>query len=349
MSSWPLDLNHYPKFYWQSRGSGALSGAGTLPIAPTSRLFGWRHFSPTPAEEWRDFPSSYFFCPRFEMWREELSPNELKVARSIRIKSCESTPTREEWIRGVEMALKEIHLKRFEKVVLARRVTIVAEHPIDPMLLSQALAMKSANRTVFFFQPTPDSAFLGASPEILFRRQGREIECDALAGTRPVNLADELFKSEKEGREFSIVQEHLLHALGPLCLNVPKSTPLAIRSTPSVSHLHSLVSGRLKDNVSDDDLLKSLHPNGAICGHPCKEALSFSNSFEPFARGLYAGSIGWKEPGSAEFAIGIRSCLVQGNHAYLYAGTGIVEGSDPAAEWEESEQKLSHWMSFFHE
>jgi menaquinone-specific isochorismate synthase len=231
-------------------------------------------------------------------------------------------------------------------VVLARRVEIDCSSTIDPIDLCRSI--DSPGRTIFIIQPTAQSAFLGASPEILYQRQGRSIACDALAGTRPIHRKDELLQSEKDLHEFRIVRNRIVDALSDLCQMSPTSSPHTIRSTPQVGHLYSQINAILKDRITDDALLNALHPTPAVGGHPTREALSFIRKREPFERGLYAAPIGWMSRAKAEFAVGIRSCLIQKKRAYLYAGTGIVEGSDPKLEWDETEHKLSEWKRIFH-
>jgi menaquinone-specific isochorismate synthase len=171
--------------------------------------------------------------------------------------------------------------------------------------------------------------------------------CDALAGTRPCHQKEELFTSEKDRREFFIVQKRIIDSLSPHCESMPIASDLTIRSSSQICHFHSQIAGHLKKGVTDEILLDALHPTPAVGGHPSKEALNFLKRHEPFARGLYAAPLGWTGPETADFAVGIRSCLIQNNRAYLYAGTGIVEGSDPLSEWEETEHKLSQWNGIF--
>ena len=343
--AWLHAIPYYPKIYWASReGDCAMAGAG---IASSSeRQFGWRHFAPHNAPEWHDFAPNAFFYPRFVNHCDAHSSTKDQPV-SYFYKTSGSLPTFEQWKKQIESALKNIRQNKFEKVVLARRVMMECRSLIDPIAICQSLAKK--DQTVFLFQPTPASAFVGASPERLYRRRGRHIECDALAGTRPLHDNEDLLTCEKERREFMIVQNRIVEILSPLCHSPPIPSPLSLRSTPTVCHLYSQIQGDLKDGVTDDQLLDALHPTPAVGGYPSESALPYLLAAEPFSRGLYAAPIGWKSPDAAEFAVGIRSCLIQANRVYLFAGTGIVEGSDPLNEWKETEHKLSQWTSIFYE
>jgi menaquinone-specific isochorismate synthase len=362
--AWLNALPLYPKIFWarhdQEFAMAAVGIAASEDLA--AMRFGWRHFSPATQNEWRDFAHSFFFLPRFEVLRknnktifaengENVSPHTLakkqeplKEAQNC-IQSVSSLPSRKEWIDLIEKALKAIENNRFEKTVLARRVCIDCTSPIDPIALCQSIL--AVNQTVFLIQPTPASAFLGASPEMLYERRGQTIQCDALAGTRPLHQKQELFTSEKDRREFFIVQKSILDSLAPLCQSIPSASDPAIRTSSHLCHLYSQITGNLKQGMTDEALLDTLHPTPAVGGYPTKEALAFISRNEPFERGLYAAPLGWTSPGMADFTVGIRSCLIRNNRAFLYAGTGIVEGSDPLLEWEESEHKLSQWNGFF--
>lgn len=335
-------MTAYPRVYWHSPNlASGILGVGIAQTPSSSRRFGWRHFTPTSAEEWRDFPLSFSFSPEQEWVVPPLqTPVQYRIDRSI------SLPSRSDWIQIVERALQNIQARRFEKVVCARRVEIQTSSSIDAMAVCQSLST-SAGRTVFLFQPTPHSAFIGSSPERLFRRTRSFIECDALAGTRPIDQMQDLLLSKKDFREFSIVQERLLHALTPICSTPPSSSPYQVRGAGRIGHLYAKITGHLNQPICDEELIHRLHPNPAIGGHPHPEALAFLKGHEPFARGLYAAPVGWTDTEEAEWIVGIRSCLIQGSRAYLYAGTGIVEGSDPEAEWEETEQKLAEWNNIF--
>ena len=362
--AWLNAIPLYPKIFWSGRNQKrAIAAVGISSLNNESNMrFGWRHFMPTTEREWGDFAPSFFFVPRFEVIHENnhfifrnnsddssifslFKKQEFFNNSSIQIQNCSSLPIKNQWIDQVGKSINAIQNQQFEKIVMARRVTIDCTTPIDSIALCQSLY--AVNQTVFFIQPTPTSAFLGATPEMLFERRGQEIRCDALAGTRQLHQTDELFNSKKDLREFLIVQKRIIEALTPLCSSTPTATQPKICPASYICHIYSQIVGNLQHKMLDEALLDLLHPTPAVGGYPSKNALDYLMKSEPFARGLYAAPIGWTSPESADFAVGIRSCLIQSKRAYLYAGTGIVEGSDPLLEWEETKHKLAKWNHFF--
>ncbi|KAK3024004.1 hypothetical protein RJ639_045024 [Escallonia herrerae] len=152
--------------------------------------------------------------------------------------------------------------------------------------------------------------------------------------------------SPKEHHEFTVVRESIRRKLeaSAVCNGVLIEPEKAIRKLPRVQHLYSQLTGKLKREDDEFDILSSLHPSPAVCGFPTEEARLLIAETEMFDRGMYAGPIGWFGGGESEFAVGIRSALVEkGLDALIYAGTGIVEGSNSFQEWEELELKTSQF------
>jgi len=343
--SWLKTSPLYPKLYWESReGNFALAGCGPSSTG-TEYSLAWQPFCSRESAEWAGFNA----CGAPLNMRVSLSSEmgQPLPFSSPRILHSHQLPDRAGWIRQIESALRAIREGELDKVVLAKRVELCCDSQIDALALFSAL--RRPGQTNFFLQPTAKSAFLGSSPERLYKREGQIIVCDAMAGTRLLNAGNELLQSPKDLREFQIVQERIVEALRPLCLSPPEVSPLSLVHTPTVSHLHTSIRGELQDGVNDSLLLEVLHPTPAVGGWPKNAAREWLATHEPFVRGLYAAPIGYFSEKRSEFAVGIRSCLIQESRAYLYAGTGIVEGSDAHREWEESEQKLMQWRSLFHE
>ncbi len=302
-------------------------------------LFTWRNYCAKKSSEWQLF-SPVAIAGEFVQKGEPLPFSPLKRLCS------NSHPNRAEWEEKIRHALRAIHTGELDKVVVAKRVEIECGKPIDPLALFSAL--KKPGQTNFFLQVAPHAAFLGSSPERLYKREGRLIECDALAGTRPLYAKEELLTSEKDLREFGIVKERIAGAIQPLSQSEVHISPRTLVCTPTVAHLHAKISATLKEGIDDKMILDALHPTPALGGWPKEKAAAWQREHEPFARGLYGAPIGHYSEERAEFAVAIRSCLVIDSRVYLYAGTGIVKGSDPALEWEESEQKLVQWEPLFH-
>ncbi|HEX8386295.1 MAG TPA: isochorismate synthase, partial [Rubricoccaceae bacterium] len=205
--------------------------------------------------------------------------------------------------------------------------------------------------------PDGGSAFVAATPERLFRLDGRRLQTEAVAGTRPRaahdadddRLLGELMASEKDGREHAFVRDAIVERLGPLADRVRVDGAPTAMTLALGRHLRTGIEADLAPTTSALDVLRALHPTPAVGGTPREAAREAIGHLEPFDRGLYAGAVGWigrdAEGGeAAEFAVGIRSALVRGRAVSLYSGAGIVAGSDPAAEWAEIEHKIGDFV-----
>jgi menaquinone-specific isochorismate synthase len=264
-------------------------------------------------------------------------------------------PDRDGWSRNVERALAAFSAQRLDKVVLARCTELGFPQEIDVALLAESLEEATPGCFHFYVEPEAGVAFVGASPERLFRREGRAIESEAVAGTRPRGaseadddeLRDDLLRSQKDKAEHDHVRVGIGEALGPLCDELEVESGVSEMKLASRRHMLSRVRGILREGVSDAEVLRALHPTPAVGGYPKEGALQEIRSAEPFDRGWYAGPVGWIGADAAEFAVGIRSGLVRGNKLILFSGAGIVEGSVPESEWAEIEQKIGDFTGMF--
>ena len=262
-------------------------------------------------------------------------------------------PDRTAWLRMVRWALDAIAEDQLEKVVLARQSTFDFLDTLAPVDLLHRLHAATPNCFHFLFQPTEATAFVGASPERLFRRRGGRVFTEAVAGTRSrgdsaqadAALRDELLESEKDRREHAFVADAILQRLEALCTTVEQDGAASELRLARGRHLRSKFEGQLCDGVTSLDVLRTLHPTPAIGGVPTDAAVQAIRAQEPFARGWYAGPVGWIGPNAAEFAVAIRSGLVRDNTLALYSGAGIVDGSIPEAEWDEIEQKIGDFAA----
>ena len=256
----------------------------------------------------------------------------------------------EEWMALVSRAVSEIDAGRFAKVVLAREVRVAANRPIHvPTVLRRLRSLYPACTTVS--APVPDGQFVAASPELLVSRVGDRVRSHPLAGTIPRSgdpdadkaLADGLLASLKDRAEHAWVVRDVEATLAPWCstLDVP-ATP-SIVSLRNVSHLGTRIEGRLAGPAGPSalDLAAALHPTAAVGGTPRDAALAWLRANERLDRGPYAGPVGWVDShGDGEWVVGIRSAVISEGTARLFAGVGVVEGSDPAAELAETQFKL---------
>jgi len=258
----------------------------------------------------------------------------------------QDSPNRNDWDKSVTTALNDMSAKKYEKVVLARRATLTFNDPVDPVAYLLRLRRMSEETFNFYFQTDKDHAFLGATPERLFKRQGRTILTEAIAGTRPrgkttrddERYARALLNSDKELREHKIVVDVITNVLEQYCDTLEIDNDVQITRLSHVQHLCKHFSGKLDDNTSDADLIGDLRPT------PTDIALEAINTLEPFNRGWYAAPIGFVGYDHAEFVVAIRSALIERERVSLYSGAGIVPGSIPAEEWQEIEDKISKFL-----
>ena len=256
-------------------------------------------------------------------------------------------PTRQEWTTIVDNALRLLGESDLQKIVLARRIDLRYETRLDPWQLLSSLRGKVINSYLFGFQPSEGTAFIGVSPERLYSRRGRLIESEALAGTRPRGtgdtdrrFAEELLHSRKDTREHQVVIDVIRRLLEQLCHTVRVDRTISVRKLIAVQHLACAFEGNLNEHTTDSDILRTLHPTPAVCGYPVDKAGDEIARLEPFDRGWYAGPVGWVGKEAADFAVGIRSGLINDDTLSLFAGAGMVEGSTPESEWREIEAKL---------
>jgi len=256
-------------------------------------------------------------------------------------------PEPDVWARTLEEARVAIQAGSLTKVVLARSVTLAMEdvQPFDVV----ALLRERFPDAFTFGWAEHGRAFVGASPELLVERRGDTIRSFPLAGSARSGsdavedemVARTLLESEKDRREHQVVVDEIARLLRPLTseLSVP-SEPTVMRLV-NIQHLGTEIRGRLAEPVGVIPLALELHPTPAVCGFPTAAALSFIRSTETFGRGWYAGGVGWTDAsGDGEVAVALRCALLEDRRARVYAGAGIVRGSDPASEVAETEAKL---------
>ncbi|QCE04367.1 menaquinone-specific isochorismate synthase [Vigna unguiculata] len=270
------------------------------------------------------------------------------------ILSSHNIPSKVDWDLAVNRALQMIERNDslLTKVVLARSTRVVPTSDIDPLAWLSCLKVEGENAYQFLLQPPNAPAFIGNTPEQLFHRKWLHITSEALAGTRARGASQaldrqiqlDLLTSPKDDIEFTIVRDTIRRKLEAVCERVVIKPEKIIRKLPRIQHLFAQLSGRLRTEKDEFEILSSLHPSPAVCGFPTEEAQLLIAETEVFDRGMYAGPVGWFGGGESEFAVGIRSALVEKDRgAFIYAGTGIVEGSSPYLEWDELELKTSQF------
>jgi len=253
------------------------------------------------------------------------------------------------WQDRVARAVEKIKENQLEKVVLARFASATSDSPINTRNLLKELAHEYPSTWVY-----SNSGLVGATPELLVRLSKSLVTSRILAGTirktgddeRDLALAGSLARSSKDLEEHEYAVRSVADALAPLCssTNVPES-PFVLHLS-NVMHLATDVTGVLSDNSSPADifdLVSRLHPSAAVCGTPTEIAKRAIDEIEGISRGRYAGPIGWIDAnGDGELGIALRCGQIgnDGKSIRIYAGCGIVAGSDPEREYAESQAKL---------
>jgi menaquinone-specific isochorismate synthase len=250
-----------------------------------------------------------------------------------------------EWEQAVGEAVRRINRSAgLRKVVLARDLYASAERPIDPRVLLRRLAGRYPGCFTFACD-----GLVGATPELLISRNGWKLDSLVLAGTaargatpaQDSELARALLGSAKENEEHGYAAASLQDALAPLCAAMYVAPRPELIRLPNVQHLGTRVRGTLASVKSVLALVAAVHPTAAVGGTPTDAAVEVIRELESMNRERYAGPVGWIDAdGNGEWGIALRCAQLDGSRARLFAGCGIVAGSDPAAELAETESKL---------
>ena len=264
-------------------------------------------------------------------------------------------PLPDAYERAVVEAVERIREGGMSKVVLARTIELVAGRELDPRRLIAHLRAIEPHAYAFALPIDSGRARLvGASPELLISRFGREVKANPLAGSAPRfgdadqdrASAERLQASAKDGEEHRIVVEAMIRVLEPLCEELTWDPDPVLLETANVWHLSTRIKGILRAPAPHAlELVKLLHPTPAVGGEPRDAAIELIRRLEPVPRGAYAGAVGWLDAnGDGVWAIAIRCARLQGDVARLYAGAGIVADSDPASELDETERKFRAFL-----
>jgi menaquinone-specific isochorismate synthase len=251
------------------------------------------------------------------------------------------------WKERVAEAIKRIEKSDVDKVVLARDLVAKSTQEIQTLPVLKKLAAEYPSTWTFAV-----NGLVGATPELLLRLSRGMVTSRVLAGTIPktgddekdLALAASLARSSKDLEEHEYAVRSVAEALEPFCssTNVPES-PFVLHLA-NVMHLATDVTGALietKQRVDAFSLLKSLHPSAAVCGTPRNTAFDIIDEIEGMSRGRYAGPVGWIDAsGDGELGIALRTGQINGKEIRIYAGCGIVAGSNPEKELEESTAKM---------
>ncbi|MDQ3647414.1 MAG: isochorismate synthase [Actinomycetota bacterium] len=249
---------------------------------------------------------------------------------------------------AVRRAVERIRAGELDKVVLAREVRVHSGAPTDPAPVLDALRAAFAD-CYCYCVGSAEAAFVGASPELLVRRDGSRAQSVALAGTTrrsadpavDLHLGEQLLQSDKNRMEQAIVARRIERTLDPVSLWVAAGEEPVLVKVQNVQHLATPIRAQLARPVSTVELAGRLHPTPAVGGEPAAVAAPLIPALEGLDRGWYAGAVGWTDlTEDGEFCVALRCALLRGPVAHLYAGCGIVADSIPAEELAETEVKL---------
>src|SRR5690625_961656 len=263
----------------------------------------------------------------------------------------------EKWINSVRQAKEEIKSGQAKKIVLAREMRLKFAQPAKVSIMLQKLLKMQPNSYVFAFEKDGD-CFVGATPERLIKLEGKHLLSTCLAGTAPrgksaqedKEIAQQLFQDEKNRKEHDYVVQMIKKSIEQYCQDVQIPEEPIIYPLKNLHHLYTPVTATLKNGQSIFDIIKKLHPTPALGGVPKEKSLTFIREHELLDRGWYGAPIGWLDSNeNAEFAVAIRSGLIQEKEASLFAGCGIMKDSDPEAEYEETNIKFLPMLSVLEE
>ncbi|MEB6378514.1 isochorismate synthase MenF [Leclercia adecarboxylata] len=379
-----LNAQHtFPHFYWQQRNGDeeyaalgatmhfpSLSAARQFlrryPHAPDLRVVGVNAFDPKqgslflPRLLWQRFGGTATL--RLLLWSDTSLKTEAQRGREFidsladsqpvspvtqRVESEAHLPDRAGWLKLVSRATEAIASGEFDKVVLARATDLQFNQPVNPAALMAASRQVNFQCYHFLMRSDASRAFLGSSPERLWRRRGLLLRTEALAGTvashpddlHAARLGHWLMNDDKNQRENMLVVEDICQRLqrdnGVLDVLPPQVVRLR-----KVQHLRRCIWTALQQ-PDDEACLLRLQPTAAVAGLPRQAAWDFIARNEPFDREWYAGSAGYLSLAQSEFCVALRSASVEEKRVRLYAGAGIVSGSDPEQEWQEIENKAA--------
>lgn len=363
-------------------GAGRAEAAvGDAAVDQPPVFFSFNRFdatNPAPADElMASFPRLRFMLPEIVLIENErgrfLQVNSLgpvypgRVARFTRMVAAApprqravipfslEPDSREAWDEAMGAALAAIGEGRVSKVVLSRRLRLVAEHPFSSKDLLVNLIDGDARGTVLLYRYA-DVFFCGCTPELLVRKRGDAVASMCLAGTCPTGatsaesdaLAEALMADGKNRAEHDYVVQLIRSVLDRVCYDVDVPAVPEIMRLAHVQHLYTPARARVLAGVTLTDLMEDLHPTPAVAGTPVGEAKMLLRAIEPYSRGFYAGACGFVDgAGDGEFSVALRTGVFDGEMGYVYGGCGIVASSDADAEYAEIDLKLRTILSAF--
>ena len=288
----------------------------------------------------------------FGNYHHSILIDDLQTAtQSLSIEDSIDLPSRPQFNEMVQEAIQSINRQHFDKVVLARslKYRLQTEPPITAWLTN----LLHKNKQGYIFSIALDNAqnLIGASPELLVKKEGNIVTINPLAGSRKKtfdmvqdkDIENELLHAEKDLHEHKIVVDYICEKLESHLGEIEYNEKPAILYTDTMMHLSTIIKGKIRnDTTTVLDVAQLLHPTPAICGAPQKTSLEFIQKVEPFNRGYYTGIVGYMDQkGDGEWVITIRCAEINNRDITLFAGAGIVSSSEQDSEYNEISAKFT--------
>jgi menaquinone-specific isochorismate synthase len=338
-------------------------------------------------EEWQDFKDSDWFLPEFMLvktldkqhlfynfvnsnsLKKQLTKFSSRLEGLLNIKDThenkpsnilsskgQSLKDKKKWKALAADVLDKLSEFEISKIVLSRRVDFLLSAELNWDEVRKYFIDNYSACSIFIYHNN-NSTFFGASPERLIKFQDKKVTIDVLAGSISRGRSDDedkeferqMLTSKKINHEHDLVVHQIKKAISKYVTKI-LTNKIPIKKLQNIQHLHTILHSELLTNTNMFEIIEAIYPTGATCGEPKDKALSLLKGIENYKRGLYSGLIGYFNlDNEGEFAVGIRSALQHENKLFVYAGCGIVEGSNPEKEFEETELKLKAILSFFDE
>ena len=326
---------------------------------------------------WKNIPKGEFFIPKFLIYKKTaktsltytrlINKNILKTSvlrdykrhhlllnnkigncvknDTIQIKLKSQSPQHKTYLKNIENIVNNISDKSLTKVVISRLVKYALTRKLSIINLISYLNKKYPNCLNFFICFNKNNIFIGSTPEKLIQINNTSFSIDAIAGSCPNKR--NLYNT-KEINEHNYVIKHIKHKMKKISAHITIPKKPSILKLHYIHHLYTFISGNLKKKTHILEILTKLYPTPALLGNPSDNAMQNIDLYEKTDRGWYGGCIGiYNENGDGQFYVPIRSGLIKNNNFLLFTGSGIISGSNPQKEWEETTLKLEHILSYF--
>ncbi|MEN0035903.1 MAG: isochorismate synthase [Cellvibrio sp.] len=303
-------------------------------------------------------PSCLAIPRSYEVFSRELEGlpvDDTNVSDPLDVVGLQSLPGDQRFKQSVQQAIANFQLSDIRKAVLSRVLEVELAEPLDTDAIFARLVTQNPSAYQFRLPLESGAELIGASPELLLRKQGAQVYSYPLAGSakrqsdpeQDRKVSETLLQSGKDAYEHSLVIDDIRQQLAPLCKTLDVPSAPSLMSTRAMWHLATSIKGELVDpSLTALQVASRLHPTPAVCGFPTRQARKLINLVESFERDMFTGMVGWCDSeGNGEWVVTIRCGVIEQNRIRLFAGAGIVEESCPESEWAETQAKLQTMLN----